>query len=717
MRPDPRVLVLAVAAESLGSCAATARVYPALSLSTPSSTGEVLDAVAERARSAPPRAVPPIAVLVATPPSEGFRVLDLPSGRPLGQVNTRLLGRPWALGDLVVARVEGAVAAWSLAGIERWRVPDEGLELVGADREGGRIAIVLGGGGVTRRRGVLLTLEAADGTVVSHRATDHALGAPAIVGDRVVLPWEGQNVSVLTLRGDDEIARLRSRDDVIGFARREGPAVYFGGRALYRLDARAATGTRVGSAAFVLRRDDLPGSAPLAHDVYTPARPGLDARERVRVIWRPDPAREGVALLHGAVFVLYHRLVFCLGADDGAVRWAWTHPRDIAGADVSNGGLTAVDDAGEVLVLDASNGATVWRANSGSTTVQAVLQLPIDFRAAGHGGGQRPLVEGLLEAAGGTDTRLLPAQRFAVRALGASEDPTACGALVAVMTRGDAPLELRNSAGDELVRRARPCDGLIEALEVRYDFVRGTRPNSVGILARAVAASGDRRAVPHLLNHLGDPGTPAADLPLVAAALRALGDRAAVPGLMEFLRQYHADTGAVVPVGGGEPIDERDPVEQQRIDAALEVVARALAEMGGPAEQRALDAVAAHPTTPGNVRQIISARPRPSADGGTLANDGGSDMTFAAPPTRLSPDAIADAFDVHRTTLLACLRDARSRPTQVRVQFRYDAQGTISQPLVLPAAFQACMAPVIERIRLPESGAHRELGTWYLDTR
>jgi hypothetical protein len=89
-------------------------------------------------------------------------------------------------------------------------------------------------------------------------------------------------------------------------------------------------------------------------------------------------------------------------------------------------------------------------------------------------------------------------------------------------------------------------------------------------------------------------------------------------------------------------------------------------------------------------------------------------MTFTAPPPRLSLEAIAEAFAPHRDAMLECLRGAPTRPAQVRVQFRYDHEGRITQPLVLPAFLQTCIGGIATQVTLPPSGAARELGTYYL---
>jgi hypothetical protein len=84
---------------------------------------------------------------------------------------------------------------------------------------------------------------------------------------------------------------------------------------------------------------------------YTTLRAGVDARERVRLLWRPDPVLPGVVLLHNTVFALYHRDVFALDAQTGAVRWAYVSPQDLAGVAVVRAGLVVIDDHGVASLL------------------------------------------------------------------------------------------------------------------------------------------------------------------------------------------------------------------------------------------------------------------------------------------------------------------------------------------------------------------------------
>ncbi|MEZ4408327.1 MAG: hypothetical protein R3A52_17895 [Polyangiales bacterium] len=221
------------------------------------------------------------------------------------------------------------------------------------------------------------------------------------------------------------------------------------------------------------------------------------------------------------------------------------------------------------------------------------------------------------------------------------------------------------------------------------------------------------------MSHLFDPATPVTDLAPITAALRQLADPSALPALVDFVQLYHADIGGVPASEGGDAVDDRDLGDQQHLDAAMETAIDAIARMGGPDEQRVLDAIAEHPATPPAVataarRARVGQQPDDAGDGGSAAD--ASEMTFAMPPARLDMAAIEEAVAPHRAELLECLRGAPSRPAQLRIQFRYDNEGRVSHVSVMPRGFEACVAPRFEAIQLPPSGSAREIGTYILDT-
>ena len=310
--------------------------------------------IAAHAAPAPPALV----TLVAPAPAQGMSTFALPDGRRLWQSTAHLDARPVIAQDAVISHSQSQVIAWDArSGTERWRVADRGYSLVGAAGDGDFVALSLGGGGLENRRGVFLVLDAHTGATKIDDAVHQALGVPAVAGGYAVVPWNGQYLSVFDIRTAAERTRIRSTDDLFGRASSEAGAVYFGARSLYRLAREAGSGHREASAAFVMPRDDLPGRPTLMADGYIPSYAGMNARERVAVLYRNDPAQPGVAFTDGLVYVLFYRVIFALdSAAHFAVRWAYLHPTDIAGAQPYRGGIMLVDVRGGARALDAQHG-------------------------------------------------------------------------------------------------------------------------------------------------------------------------------------------------------------------------------------------------------------------------------------------------------------------------------------------------------------------------
>ncbi len=695
------------------------------------------DEIAQIAQRISTRVPPPVTayvVLAPQRPARGLTVFALPDGRRLWQTGLQIDSRPVALGDLIVAHAGASnlVGFDAASGRERWRQPDHGYSLIGAARDGNAVAVSMGPGSLNRREGIFWILDAASGSVRLERQVEQALGSPAATGGYAFVPWNGQYLSVLDIGRGDEVARIRSGDDVFSRATSEGGAVYFGSRSLFRLGRESGRGTREGTPTYALPRQDLPGEPTLMLDGYVACICGVNARERVAAVFRPDPSQPGVRLIDGVLYILFHRVVFALEATNGNVRWAYNNDADIAGAQAVRGGIVFVDERGNAGMLNAAHGQLTWRQALGTTAAQAVLQLPIDFAPPTNGDEAAQAPENtLLAAAGGTDNRMLPARIFAARSLSTVAGPGATRALLEIAGRQSNPPELRAAAGEALSRRTEGSDALLAALETHFNYVRQTGTPPVGFIARSLAAAHERRGVAALIAHLQDPETPATELPPLVRALREFGDASAVPALLDFLRLYHADDGNVPPMGGGEPVNDRQAPEQEALNAAMEQAVQTVSQLGGPRERRWLQAMADDTNTIDAVRTVLNRvlSGAPGSDGGgtgaataggagaagTPAN-GGADTNPDPnlPPSRLSMDMIREAFQPAQAEFLRCLDGSPTRPGQLRIQFRYDSEGRIASPVVTPPQFGPCITPIALRVHLPPSQVGREIGTYYV---
>jgi hypothetical protein len=708
-----------LAALSAAACGATVR-RGGFDVDFPSNVRSDLAAVIDASGSDEPVLDGATLVTTARPPDRGFSVFDLPSGQLRFQIRDEIDARPIVVGSLVLSHAGRELIGWDArTGRERFRRHDHGFSLTGAGGDGRSVAITLGPGGVNRRAGYLLVLDPRDGRVLLEREVPHSLGSPTARGDFALVPWDGQYLSVFDVRRNLEHARLLSADDVFARARAERGAVFYGGRAMYRLEPESAAGRRDPDRVLRVPREDLPGTPPLTLDGYEGLGVQRNARERVAVIARSDPAGRHAATTDELVYSLFHRVVFAINARDGAVRWGYLHDADVAGAEAVRGGLVLVDEDGHLVHLDATRGNVRWRHRVQGPVLQGILGLPIEFAPPSEGGDPpRSAADTLLAAAGGTDTRLLPAREFAVRALARMSGEEATRALLDVASRGSFPQDLRRIAGQALAARTDGTPLLLEALEVHRDRVRGIEAPPVGFIAQALGRSRTSGAVAPLLRHLNDPETPADDLPHITAALRATDDRGALAGMLEFLQLFHADDGLVPQVDGAEAINDRSISDQEAIVRAMEHCVLALAAGGDGGDRRWLQAMADDPNTVEPLRPIL--RRALGADPASRAAEASAPRETPEiedpniPPTHLSMARIAAAFEPRRESMLECLQGLSSVPAQVRITFRFDDEGRISSPTVTPGELSACIVPLVLTVTLPRSQTSRDIGTYYL---
>src|SRR5262249_10133040 len=151
------------------------------------------------------------------------------------------------------------------------------------------------------------------------------------------------------------------------------------------------------------------------------------------------------------------------------------------------------------------------------------------------------------------------------------------------------------------------------------------------------------------------------------------------------------------PVGSEEPINDRSLPEQEALDAALELAVQAVLQLGTPSDRRWIEYLANDPNTIQPVRQAIAhAMPQPreatQARATTTAADAGTEP--GVPPVRVTREMIQDAFAPVRDEMIRCLDNSPSRPNQLRLSFRYDSTGTISDLAVAPAEYSACITPI-----------------------
>jgi hypothetical protein len=402
------------------------------------------------------------------------------------------------------------------------------------------------------------------------------------------------------------------------------------------------------------------------------------------------------------LYLVFYKLIFALHPGGDGAHWVHEHNADVVGTAALPDGLLVADESGRVSFLSGTDGRKVWEASLG------VRPTVVRLRAGGFSpsgtaeGDALPLRDQLLAGAQSTDARLVPARVLAVRLLAQLPEPEVTGNLVAICEQRNAPQPVRSGACLALAERTTGSEHVITALSRHAAFLEGTTAPPVGALARAAVGMQERRAIPLLIAHLGDPETPVEDLPALVAALKDFADRSAAEPIEDFLRLYHAD------------------VESEHMANALGTAADALVALSGPVAADALREIAADPLGADLVRarasralstlaqqsqQAEQADAQGQADQQREANEAGQ-TTEVRPPPGERPDQL-DAAIVGRVLepvaadLRNCLRNDARHPGSARVLIATDGEGAIQMISVTPPYLQACVEPLVRAQTFP----------------
>ncbi|MBW2737029.1 MAG: PQQ-binding-like beta-propeller repeat protein, partial [Deltaproteobacteria bacterium] len=168
-----------------------------------------------------------------------------------------------------------------------WTAPlPQGARLLGMATDGPAVYLTLEA--IDRAKmgaaGYLMAFSAA-GKLRFKRKSSGRLGAPAARGGVVFVPLRHQSLAVVDGVQGEEIARIRSKEEVILWVRATVDGIYYGGRSgVYRLDEKSVSGKRAEST-FVAAA--LPESVRPAYwwDGYNAALAGYTAYDRNRLLW------------------------------------------------------------------------------------------------------------------------------------------------------------------------------------------------------------------------------------------------------------------------------------------------------------------------------------------------------------------------------------------------------------------------------------------------
>lgn len=691
-------ILLALALTGAG-CAQSIH-YDTFGIAAPDNEPAAIEAALARLAAAPAPRDHAVAYGVGGSPSELF-VIDLETGAELWRTAATPRSWPHLAGNVIVTHEGGRIVGRDVrTGAQRFAFDDGGMWLVGAAGEGDLGAFTLSTSAGAGAHSELVIMQGTD--IARRMRADHAMGTPEVAGGMVLVPWGSQYLSFVDPLTTTELARVRVRGSVLGHAFAKGGHVYVGQRDLFRLTPSIQSGTASEAAHYAPPALDLPGRPGFMIDPYREPPAPDSAVHRVRLAFRPSGTGEDVRLTDDTLYALFHRVVFALDANTGAVRWAYASERDLSGAEPVPGGLLVADVAGAITTLDARDGS-VRRQLEGTHAATLVrfhtLQLDVTETAAV----ESPVAEQLAALIREGDTRIAPASVFALRALASlpGDDPTR--SLLSICESPSASRAVRDEACEALSERSDGRGAILGALAQHGDFLSGAPVPPLGPLAQAAARMEATEAVPLLIRHLADPGTPDDALLPIVQALGTLGAAEVVAPLLEFLRLYHAD-------GAGQGMTlaleaamsaavELDPVASQSV---VEEVA-ADEQSGTSLRLRAQHLVerrAAQVAAEQDARELAEAEARAAAEAEAIAN-GTATPTAPVALTHLTPAVVQSALEPALPAIRDCMAGAEPAVESVRLVLVVNPTGEWSAVGTTPASLQTCVAPLVRAQPMP----------------
>lgn len=377
------------------------------------------------------------------------------------------------------------------------------------------------------------------------------LGVPAASRGLVFSPFMSQWLVVMNATTGKQLTRIKGVDEQISFVDPMGGKVFFGSKfGVFMLDKKAASGKRA---------ESTYGSAKLPKfirgtyywNAFDPIQTRYTAYDRNRILWRAHAGKDKLQFDNNQVVVHTYRFLFAFDAKTGALKWAYTNPRDDVIGSVHSGkaiGLVSMD--GAIRALDPKTGKKIYETKIKEQLVGASFDAegwsPHDSIAK-----QMSTVQALVAISRDRDRRFDDVKRFAISALANLPGGSATKDLLAVISDKRTPPKIYDAAVDAVIKRREPAGlkYLVKALEVKYDFIKGTKPVAVGVVARAIyglrgkklPAKLARRAAKGLLMQLRSPQTELGDLVGVIRALGVVGNGKELGPLRGMLLAYRAN--------------------------------------------------------------------------------------------------------------------------------------------------------------------------------
>ncbi|MFO0736997.1 MAG: PQQ-binding-like beta-propeller repeat protein [Labilithrix sp.] len=465
-------------------------------------------------------------------------------GTPLGDgeqwtATHALDARPIIAGSVVVVSGNNEVAALDAAtGKKLWGRPTGGLPLLGAGDDGAITAVTL-----QRSGGSTLLIVSREGSVKRQIETDKQIGAPAVFGGIVFVPWANQYVSAIDPSSGDEVGRVTLRDKV-SRALIVGGTLYFAEHGYVRFDEKIGGASQGKANRVAIPTRELPGT-PRVFSAGTERTPVVaNAHDRDRLYARPNDG-EPLALDSGRFYATYYRLVFGFATEPSApggqrnqLAWVRHTTADVIGGRAAAGGVVLCDEDGKIMILDARSGQPSIEKKIGEPIKSCTVHA--DSFAVPRAGTPGPsLGQQITDAVTLREATLATAQRLLIRELATIPDESATKTLIDIASDPRSVPVLVEDARTALASRRNGQKFMEEALAKHYDYLHDVlRSPPVGPIADALAAMKDPNAAPLVASHLFDPAISDDDVKRAAAALSVMATPKELPQLKQFFGIY-----------------------------------------------------------------------------------------------------------------------------------------------------------------------------------
>lgn len=641
----------------------------------------------------------PVAAGVTTSPHHLF-VVDLRTGEKRWDIETEApASAPVIAGDYVLLHQARGVVGYSLVdGRELFDVDDNAMYLTGGGGEGADAVFALSTGGGVGARSKLVIIRG--GSVTLERELDQTLGAPTLTAGMVFVPWATQNLSVLEASSGDEIARVRITDSPVGSVFHQDGDVYFGQRGVFRLTSGSASGTTEGSAFVQPAPRAFPGEPSFMSDPYAPSAGPASAVHKIRLDWLAAGSADTVGFADDRLYLSFYRFVFGLTPDDAeGVHFVYEHSEDIVGAHAVRGGLIIADQGGGFALINA-RGQQAWTARVDRTPTAVAIRPGNFVPPATPSSEPGTIAEQLSAAAQSTDSRLVPARRFALGLMSGVEGEEVTAQLLEVCDNPRTPPAVKSDACARLSTRTSGQAAILQALERHASFLDDQLAPPVVELAGAASAMGASSAAPLIWNHIQDPQTPETALPALFEALKSLGAEGSLANIKTWIRTYHADA--------------RTEGMLQSLALATSIVMEAEGEEAEEFIAAMAEDALAPPAARGQMTEVLdswraaqeaaaAAEAAESEEGDETESDEGEEGEAAetGPPAATTTAIAMEILAPVAAQIRACISSDERHAQSARIAMGLEGDGSIRSLSVVPARLETCIGTLIRSQPFP----------------